>query len=154
MVCELHAQGRTVWDLLDEASERFGHFASSQVVVRLDSPAQVAELADWVRHHPPSSFDGIEVARVRDLLMPGEAEVPANVLAYDLVDGSRVPRQRKTAPRTAPLGGRGGRLGAAAGVLRDQAGICFCSAARLALMPASTFSAVAGSDMMRTPTAS
>ncbi len=90
MVCELHAQGRTVWDLLDEASERFGHFASSQVVVRLGSPAQVAVLADWVRHHPPSAFDGIEVARVRDLLMPGEAEVPANVLAYDLVDGSRV----------------------------------------------------------------
>ena len=41
---------------------------------------------------------------------------------------------------------------AAAGV--RQAGICFRSSPRFALIAARTFSAVAGSDVMRTPTAS
>lgn len=90
MACELHAEGRTVWQLLDEASELFGHYASTQVVVRLESPEAVAALAEQVRHAPPTRFDGIEVSRLRDFLQPGHSSVPANVLAYDLTDGSRV----------------------------------------------------------------
>lgn len=90
MVCELRAASRTIWDLLDEASERFGHYASSQVVLRLDSPADVASLAERVRARPPVGFDGIAVNRVRDFLVPGHSVVPANVLAYDLEGGSRV----------------------------------------------------------------
>lgn len=90
MARECKADGRTLWNLLDEASMRFGHFASSQVVVRLGSLTAVVQLADWVRLHPPSEFGGIAVTNVRDLLQPGVAEVPANVLCYDLADGSRV----------------------------------------------------------------
>lgn len=90
MACELHAEGRSVWQLLDEASELFGHYASTQVVVRLESPEAVAALAERVRHAPPTRFDGIEVSRLRDFLQPGHSAVPANVLAYDLADGSRV----------------------------------------------------------------
>ncbi len=90
MACELHAEGRTVWQLLDEASELFGHYASTQVVVRLESPEAVAALAEQVRRAPPTRFDGIEVSRLRDFLQPGHSSVPANVLAYDLTDGSRV----------------------------------------------------------------
>ena len=90
MVCELVAEGRTVWDLLDEASERFGHFASAQVVMRLASPVAVAEVAESIRREPPTAISGIAVERIRDFLQPGLSAVPANVLAYDLADGSRV----------------------------------------------------------------
>ena len=90
MVRELAAEGRTVWDRLDEASERFGHFASAQVVVRLDSTAQVESLAERIRRDPPSAFGKTAVTRFTDLRSPDAADVPANVLRFDLAGGSRV----------------------------------------------------------------
>ncbi len=90
MACELHASGRTVWDLIDEASDRFGYFASSQIVLRLESSTAVATLTERIRQSPPESLGKVPVTRVRDYLNPGHASVPANVLAYDLADGSRV----------------------------------------------------------------
>ncbi|MGW9022526.1 phospho-sugar mutase [Leucobacter chromiiresistens] len=90
MVRELAAEGRTIWDRLDEASERFGHFASGQVTLRLPSMAAASALAARVRRDPPRELGGARVADARDLLVPGAAEVPADVLRYDLADGSRV----------------------------------------------------------------
>lgn len=90
MVRECLASGRTVWDLLDDASERFGHFASGQVTLRLASMSAASALSARVRQDPPSEFAGIAVERVQDLLTPGLAEVPADVLRFDLVDGSRI----------------------------------------------------------------
>jgi phosphomannomutase len=87
---ELHAQGRTIWQLLDEASERFGHFASAQVAVRCGKRAEVEALAARVRERPPTGFGAAAVREARDLLTPGAAAVPADVLAYDLEGGSRV----------------------------------------------------------------
>ncbi len=127
MAQECKAAGRSVWQLLDEASMRFGHFASSQVVVRLDSVAAVIELAEWVRSNPPSTFGGSTVTSVRDLSLPGAAEVPANVLSYDLADGSRVMiRPSGTEPKLkiyidtfSDRGSLGERRAAAATALRD-----------------------------------
>lgn len=90
MVRELAEQGRTVWDLLAEAGERFGHFASSQITVRLGSMAAAVALAETIRTTPPNRFGDVDVARSTDLSEPGHSEVPANVLRYDLVDASRV----------------------------------------------------------------
>lgn len=90
MVRECKARGRTVWDLLDDASERFGCFASGQITVRLDSMAAASELAKRVRRNPPQEFAGVAVERAQDLLEPGTAPVPADVLRYDLADGSRI----------------------------------------------------------------
>ncbi|MBK0421705.1 phospho-sugar mutase [Leucobacter sp. CSA2] len=90
MVRELRAAGRSVQDLLDDASERFGHFSSSQVTVRLDSMPAASALAAAIRADPPADFGGVAVASARDLLDPGAAAVAADVLRYDLADGSRV----------------------------------------------------------------
>lgn len=90
LVSELHAEGRTVWQRLDEASERFGHFASSQVVVRHTRAADVDALIAWVREHPPARFGEHNITEARDLLRPGTAPIPANVLSYEVEDGSRV----------------------------------------------------------------
>jgi phosphomannomutase len=90
MVRELVSENRTLWDLLDEASERFGHFASAQVTLRLESMPAASALAARVRRDPPRELGGVKVAKTRDLLAPNAAEVPADVLRYDLEDGSRV----------------------------------------------------------------
>ncbi|WP_449283826.1 phospho-sugar mutase [Leucobacter sp.] len=90
MVRELASENRTVWDLLDEASERFGHFASAQVTLRLESMPAASSLAARVRRDPPREFGDVRVAETRDLLAPHAAAVPADVLRYDLEDGSRV----------------------------------------------------------------
>lgn len=90
MARECAAEGRTVWDLLDDASARFGHFASGQVTLRLPSMAAATTLSERVRSNPPREFAGIKVARTLDLLIPGAAEIPANVLRFDLDDGSRI----------------------------------------------------------------
>ncbi|UOQ59817.1 phospho-sugar mutase [Leucobacter rhizosphaerae] len=90
MARECAAEGRTLWDLLDDASARFGHFASGQVTLRLPSMAAATMLSERVRNAPPTSFAGIAVDRTLDLLTPGAAEVPANVLRFDLADGSRI----------------------------------------------------------------
>ena len=90
MVRELKAQGRTIWDLLDEASERFGHFASGQITLRLPSMAAASALSSSVRADPPTAFAGIKIVNTQDLMTPGLAAVQADVLRYDLADGARV----------------------------------------------------------------
>lgn len=87
---ELAAEGRTLWDALDDAYTRFGYFASDQVVVRLASAAAVAPLAERIRANPPQELGGIAVDTITDLQQPGAAAVPANVLRFDFVDGSRL----------------------------------------------------------------
>ncbi|MFD1201863.1 phospho-sugar mutase [Leucobacter albus] len=83
-------RGTDIWGLLEEATDRFGHFASSQITLRLDSMAAASELAAKIRTAPPTAFGVRAVQSSADLLEPGLAEVPANVLRYDLADGSRV----------------------------------------------------------------
>lgn len=90
MVRECKARGIDLWGLLDEAGEQFGHFSSSQVTVRLESMEAAGELAAKIRQDPPSSFGIRVVETATDLSVPGAAEVPANVLRFDLTDGSRV----------------------------------------------------------------
>lgn len=87
---ECKARGVSFRELLDEASERFGHFASAQVTVRLESMRAASELSQRIRRDPPRAFGSRAVSEASDLLVPGAAEVPANVLRYDLADGARV----------------------------------------------------------------
>lgn len=88
--CELKHEGKTLWDLLDEISATCGSFASGQVTVRLESRQLVEELSERLRQHPPAQLGGVRVTTVTDLREPGNAEVPANVLRFDLEDGSRL----------------------------------------------------------------
>ena len=90
MAREAKLAGKTLWDLLDDASMRFGHFASAQVVVRLGGMAEATQLAGRLRAQPLSELGGVPVTELQDLLVPGVAAVPANVLCYTLADGTRV----------------------------------------------------------------
>lgn len=86
----LHTQGKTLWDRLDEASAQFGHYASDQITLRLVSDSEVERACAHIRSHPPKAFGDVTVARFIDYLEDGHMPVPANVLRFDLEDGSRV----------------------------------------------------------------
>ena len=86
----LHAEGKTLWDRLDEASAKFGHYASDQITLRLANDSEVERACARIRSHPPKAFGDLTVARFIDYLEDGHMPVPANVLRFDLDDGSRV----------------------------------------------------------------
>lgn len=86
----LHGEGKTLWDRLDEASARFGHYASDQIVLRLADDSEVEQACARIRSHPPKAFGDVAVARFIDYLDDGHMPVPANVMRFDLEDGSRV----------------------------------------------------------------
>lgn len=90
MTREAKLAGKTLWDLLDDASMKFGHFASAQLLVRLSGMAESTLLAEKLRSRPLTELGGVTVTSLHDLLTPGAAAVPANVLSYSLADGSRV----------------------------------------------------------------
>lgn len=87
---ECVARGITLWQLLDEASETFGHFASTQIVLRLDSAWEVERIMEALRHEAPGSFGDSRVTLTRDYLQALETPVPANLIRYDLECGARV----------------------------------------------------------------
>lgn len=90
LACRLHAEGKTLWDRLDEASERFGHFASDQITLRLSDSGETARVSERIRSNPPTTFGEVVVTELVDYLDDGHMPVPANVLRFDLDDGSRV----------------------------------------------------------------
>lgn len=90
LALQLHKEGKTIWDQLAAAAEKFGAFASSQITIRRQSVAEVRELAAAIRRDPPSKFGDTPVTEVIDLLLPGVAEVQADVLRFNLADGARV----------------------------------------------------------------
>jgi len=90
LICELHASGQSVWQRLDEASHRFGHFATAQIVLRRTRMPEVTAIMQRLREHHPTQFGETAVCGVRDFARHDLAPVRADILAYDLADGSRV----------------------------------------------------------------
>ena len=64
----LHAAGRTLLDRLDELAAETGLYATDQVSVRVDDPAQIAAAMARLRTAPPATLLGRPVTAVDDLL--------------------------------------------------------------------------------------
>jgi phosphomannomutase len=62
LAAELKADGRTLLDRLDELAREHGLFATGQLAVRAEDPAQVAAVMDRLRAHPPARLLGRAVA--------------------------------------------------------------------------------------------
>ncbi len=90
LASDLKADGITVAQHLERFSERFGHFASGQISVRVTDLSEIGRVMARLRTSPPDEVGGIPVARIDDLLAaPGN--LPASdVLRIWLTDGSRV----------------------------------------------------------------
>jgi phosphomannomutase len=103
LVAATKAGGQTVWDLLERLYRTHGLYLGGQHSVKLpgaSGQARIQEVLEGLRQRPPGSLGGVEVEAERDLTRgtgrrrdgtPLVIDLPqSDVLAYDLVDGSRV----------------------------------------------------------------
>lgn len=86
----LHAEGKTLWDALDEVRARYGGFASAQVSLRFDSPELAKQLMAQARRDPDAVFPGLDISRITDYLQPPAGQPEADLLRYDLSSGERI----------------------------------------------------------------
>ncbi|MCU1478518.1 MAG: phosphomannomutase [Subtercola sp.] len=90
LASDLAVDGFTIADQLDRFSERFGHFDSSQISLRVTDLARIDTIMSALRHTPPRSIGGIAVTSIDDL-STGSAELPASdILRIRTEDGSRI----------------------------------------------------------------
>lgn len=90
LAAEARGRGATLATLLAEVAERYGHFASAQVSVRVDDLAIIPALMASLRATPPTRLGELEIADAEDLAVPHGQRPQGDVLRYRLTDGSRV----------------------------------------------------------------
>ena len=89
LAIELHQRGSNLEEHLAELGERYGHFATGQISIRVTDLSRIAKLMDAVRTTPPAELCG-QAVRFTDLAV-GSAELPAtDGVRLDLADGRRV----------------------------------------------------------------
>ncbi|MCS5716657.1 phospho-sugar mutase [Herbiconiux sp. CPCC 205763] len=86
---ELAASGRTIADRLDEFSERFGHYGSAQISLRVTDLTEIDRVMSRLRSSPPSEIGGIRVERIDDLDR-ADGSVPASDVLRIVLPGARV----------------------------------------------------------------
>jgi len=86
---ELAADGKTVFDLLDQLAERYGHFATGQISIRVSDLSIISNTMMRLRNQPPTIIDGVS-AHCTDLALGSEKLPPTDGLRFDLADGRRV----------------------------------------------------------------
>ncbi|MEA9984453.1 MULTISPECIES: phospho-sugar mutase [Subtercola] len=90
LASELAVDGFTLSDQLDRFSERFGHYDSAQVSLRVTDLSRIGEIMAALRADPPQSIGGVAVASIDDL-SAGSAELPpSDILRITTTDGSRI----------------------------------------------------------------
>ncbi len=85
----LAAEGKCITDRLAEIGQRYGHFATGQVSIRVSDLAIIAEIIARLRSNPPSEIAGSE-ASFTDLALGSKDLLPTEGLRFDLANGSRV----------------------------------------------------------------
>ncbi|MFD3448474.1 phospho-sugar mutase [Microbacteriaceae bacterium 4G12] len=86
----LKSEGRTIDSYDREFAERFGHFASDQVSVRVTDLADIPRTMERLRSNPPGRIGSIAVERVDDLSEGFGDLPPSDVLRFWLEGGARV----------------------------------------------------------------
>ena len=90
LAADARERGETLADLLAQLGERYGHFASGQVSVRVDDLSIIGKVMLSLRTLPPTHIGQTPVATVEDLLQAVEGQPSGDVLRYRLADGARV----------------------------------------------------------------
>ncbi|WP_440708785.1 phospho-sugar mutase [Herbiconiux sp. YIM B11900] len=85
----LAASGQSVADRLTAFSERFGHYASAQISLRVTDLAQIDVVMARLRADPPTEIGGLPVERIDDLA-PGSDALPASDVLRIALPGARV----------------------------------------------------------------
>jgi phosphomannomutase len=90
LAATLLAQGRTLLDALDDLAVRHGLHATDQFSVRVDDLAQIQQMQQRLRAHPPERLGGASVTSVVDLTQGADGLPPTDGLRYRTTDGARV----------------------------------------------------------------
>ena len=67
MAATLKAQGKTVWDVLDELANIHGLHVTDQLSIRVSDLSLIAKSMSNLRHNPPRTLAGLPVEKVEDL---------------------------------------------------------------------------------------
>ncbi|MDE2591440.1 MAG: phospho-sugar mutase [Actinomycetales bacterium] len=88
LAIELHRAGSNLGEHLAELGERYGHFATGQISIRVTDLSRIGALMSQVRANPPAELCG-QAVRFTDLAI-GSDELPAtDGVRLDLADGRR-----------------------------------------------------------------
>ena len=94
LVAEIAAQakadGRTVWDLLDELAVRHGLHLTDQLSVRVDDLSIITAAMATLRRQPPTRLGGSPVTTADDLAIDSGDLPPTDGLRYFTADDTRV----------------------------------------------------------------
>ena len=85
----LAQQGKTIADRLAEIGEKYGHYATGQVSIRVADLSIISNTVARLRQNPPAKIAGSSAA-FTDLALGSERLLPTDGLRFDLEDGSRV----------------------------------------------------------------
>ena len=90
MAAALKAEGRTLFDVLDDLALEHGLHASDQISIRVEDLGEITSMMAHLRAEPPEAFDGSPVEVFTDL-SEGTPELPAtDGVLYLTENGSRV----------------------------------------------------------------
>ena len=89
LVAALNAEGRTVFDVLDELALRHGVHATRQVSLRMPTPALIAAAVEGLRADPPRDLGGLPVEETVDLA-EGMGDLPPTEGILLRLPGARV----------------------------------------------------------------
>jgi phosphomannomutase len=90
LVSDLKSEGTTLAGYLDRFSEKFGHFASGQISVRVSDLSTIALVMTRLRASPPTHVGRIRVDEIDDFRWGFAGLPPSDVLRIRLTDGSRI----------------------------------------------------------------
>ncbi len=90
LAANLHSEGRTLWDALEDVRSEYGGFASDQISLRFDTMAVAGSVMDTVRSAPRETFSQLSIDDLTDLLNPSDDTPPTNLMTFTLDGGARV----------------------------------------------------------------
>lgn len=89
LAIRLATEDRTIADRIAEIGRKYGHFATSQVSIRVADLSIISSTVERIRKSPPGSMMGLS-AHFTDLAIGSEKLRATDGLRFDLQDGSRI----------------------------------------------------------------
>ncbi|MFZ4117649.1 MAG: phospho-sugar mutase [Rhodoluna sp.] len=83
------ANGRTLWDLLDDLGQRYGFYATGQISIRVSDLSIIGKAMQSIRTAPPQTLAGLP-AVFTDMSLGSPELMQTDGLRFDLADGRRV----------------------------------------------------------------
>ncbi|MDR3127931.1 MAG: phospho-sugar mutase [Bifidobacteriaceae bacterium] len=83
-------QGKTLYDILDSHARVFGLYKQSQVSIRLDTPAKIKALVEYIRKNIPKDFDSSPVDSFFDMSKHQFGVLSTNGIVLYTKDNTRI----------------------------------------------------------------